>query len=91
MINRTVIAVNESRESIGIVKNPNILMYSSVHDTPRLQGCMLSGMMPEYSRLWYAAVSQPAIARGRAYFTALLSKGKSPIARTNTKGKRKIL
>jgi hypothetical protein len=52
---------------------------------------MFSGMMPEYSRLWYTAVSQPAIARGRAYLTALLSKGKSPVASTITKGKRKIL
>jgi hypothetical protein len=91
IIKSAIIVVNESRESKGIDRKPNSSMYSSVHETPWLQGCILSGMIPAYSRLWYAAVSQPAIDKGRAYFTTLLSKGKSPTARITTKGNRNIL
>ena len=91
MVKRIIITVNDSKESIGIDKKPKRSMYSSVHETPLLQGCMPSGMMPVYNRLWYAAVSQPVIARGKAYFTTPLSNGNSPTARIMTRGNRKIL
>jgi hypothetical protein len=34
MIKRVIIAVNESKESIGIDIKPKRSMYSSVHETP---------------------------------------------------------
>jgi hypothetical protein len=51
IIKRVIIVENESKESIGIDRKPNRLMYSSVHETPWLQGCILSGMIPAYSKL----------------------------------------
>jgi hypothetical protein len=51
IIKRVIIIENESKESIGIDRKPNRSMYSSVHETPWLHGCMLSGMMPAYSRV----------------------------------------
>jgi hypothetical protein len=86
-----MIVENESNESMGMVMKPNRSMYFSVHETPRLQGWMLSGIIPVYSRLWYRAVSHPARVRGRAYLITLLSKGKSPMASSMTRGKRNIL
>jgi hypothetical protein len=51
IIKSVTIAENESKESIGIDRKPNRLMYSSVQETPLLQGCMLSGMIPAYNKL----------------------------------------
>jgi hypothetical protein len=42
---------NDNNESIGIVKKPKIFMYSSVHETPLEQGCMLLGMIFAYNKL----------------------------------------
>jgi hypothetical protein len=46
-----IIVENESKESIGIDRKPKRSMYSSVHETPWLHGCMLSGIIPAYSKL----------------------------------------
>jgi hypothetical protein len=42
---------NDINDSIGIVKKPNKFRLTSVHETPWLQGCKLSGIIPEYRRL----------------------------------------
>ena len=91
IIKRVIIVENESKESIGIDRKPNNSMYSSVQETPCVQGCILSGIIPVYNKLWYAAVSHPAIAKGSEYFTTFLSKGKRPTARIRARGNRKIL
>jgi hypothetical protein len=51
IIKSVTIVENESKESIGIDRKPNRLMYSSVQETPWLQGCMLFGMNPAYNKL----------------------------------------
>jgi hypothetical protein len=43
-----VIIEKDINESIGMVLKPKRSMYVSLHETPWLQGWMLSGMNPEY-------------------------------------------
>jgi len=45
--NKAITNENENKDSMGMVIQPKILIYSSVQETPWLQGCMLSGMIPE--------------------------------------------
>ncbi len=82
---------NDSKDNIGIDKNPSREIYSSVQETPFAQGCMVSGIIPAYSRLWYKAVNKPAMASGSANLTTFLSNGKSPAASMITKGNKNIL
>ena len=43
--------VNAKNDIIGIVKNPKRSIYTVEHDTPSLQGDMVSGMISKWSKL----------------------------------------